>query len=50
MITLIDVIVLLIAYAGVSLGCGALLWLLRVASPPRAGYDGTITRARSARA
>jgi hypothetical protein len=29
MITLIDVIVLLLAYAGLSLGCAALMWLLR---------------------
>jgi len=29
MITLIDVIVLLLAYAGLSLGCATLVWLLR---------------------
>jgi hypothetical protein len=29
MITLIDVIVLLLAYAGLSLGCAALMWVLR---------------------
>jgi hypothetical protein len=29
MITLIDVIVLMLAYAGLSLGCAALMWLLR---------------------
>ena len=28
--TLIDIIVLLLAYAGISLGCSALLWALRV--------------------
>jgi hypothetical protein len=29
MITLIDVIVLMLAYAGLSLGCAALMWVLR---------------------
>ena len=29
MITLIDVIILLLAYAGLSLGCSVLMWLLR---------------------
>jgi uncharacterized membrane protein YdjX (TVP38/TMEM64 family) len=29
MITLIDVIILLLAYVGLSLGCAALMWVLR---------------------
>ena len=31
--TLIDIIVLLLAYTGISLVCSALLWVLRV--PPK---------------
>ena len=50
MTTLIDVIVLLIAYGGVSLGCAALGWLLRLASPRRDSYQGAVARARSVRA
>jgi hypothetical protein len=50
MITLIDVVILLIAYAGVSLGCGALVWLLRVASPRRDDYEGSVARGKSAQA
>jgi len=50
MTTLIDVIVLLIAYGGVSLGCAALGWLLRLASPRRDSYEGAVARARSVRA
>ena len=40
MITAIDIIFLMIAYAGVSLGCGALAWWLRATAPRRDSYWG----------
>ena len=43
MTTLIDVIVLLLAYAGLSLGCAGLLWLLRKL-PRRHRYEGLTIR------
>lgn len=46
MITLIDVIILLLAYAGLSLGCGALMWLLRNALPQRTSYEGFIAKGK----
>ena len=45
MITLIDVIVLLAAYAGLSLGCAGLIRLLR-ALPQRERYEGATTKGR----
>jgi len=45
MTTLIDVIVLLLAYTGLSLTCAALIWLLR-ALPQRHRYEGLTTRGR----
>jgi hypothetical protein len=45
-ITVIDVIVLLLAYAGLSLGCGALMWLLRSAGPQRDSYEGFVARGK----
>lgn len=50
MITLIDIIILAIAYAGVNAGCSALVWLLRIASPQRASYEPTLVRGKSVRA
>lgn len=46
MITLIDVFILLLAYAGLSLGCGALMWLLRSALPQRNSYEGFIAKGK----
>ena len=43
MTTLIDVIVLLLAYAGVSLTCAGLIWLLR-RLPQRHRYEGLAIR------
>jgi hypothetical protein len=43
MTTLIDVIVLLLAYAGLSLSCEGLMWLLR-RLPQRHRYDGLTIR------
>jgi hypothetical protein len=45
MITLIDVIVLLAAYAALSLGCAGLIRLLR-ALPQRERYEGATTKGR----
>ena len=45
MITLIDVIVLLLAYAGLSLGCAALMRVLQ-ALPQRDSYDIATTKGR----
>jgi hypothetical protein len=42
MTTLIDVIMLLLAYAGLSLGCAGLIWLLR-RFPQRHCYEGLAT-------
>ena len=39
---LIDVTMLLLAYAGLSLGCTGLIWLLR-RSPQRHRYEGLTT-------
>ncbi len=44
MITLIDVIILLLAYAGLSLSCAALIWLLR-ALPQRDVHEVAPTKA-----
>jgi hypothetical protein len=44
MTTLIDVIVLLLAYAGVSLSCAGLIWLLRK-QPQSHRYEGPTPRA-----
>jgi hypothetical protein len=46
MITMIDVIILLLAYAGLSLGCGALMWLLRNAETQRDNYEGFVARGK----
>lgn len=43
MTTLIDVIVLLLAYAGLSLSCAGLLWLLRKL-PQRHRYESLTIR------
>ena len=43
MTTLIDVVVLLLAYAGLSLSCAGLIWLLR-RLPQRHRYEGLTTR------
>ena len=45
MITLIDIIVLLAAYAGLSIGCAGLMRLLR-ALPQRERYEGVATKGR----
>jgi hypothetical protein len=45
MITLIDVIVLLLAYAGLSLGCAALMRVLQTL-PQRDSYDIATTKGR----
>jgi hypothetical protein len=39
MITLVDIIILVLAYAGLSLSCGALIWLLRTSEHPHVGYE-----------
>jgi hypothetical protein len=44
MTTLIDIIVLLLAYAGLSLTCAGLIWLLR-RRPQSHRYEGPTTRA-----
>jgi hypothetical protein len=44
MTTVIDVIVLLFAYAGLSLSCAGLIWLLR-RLPQRHTYEDTTIRA-----
>jgi len=45
MITLIDVVVLLLAYAGLSLGCAVLTKLVR-ALPQRDSYEIATTKNR----
>ena len=44
MITLIDIIVLMLAYAGISLSCGALMWLLRTNARRRNGYEDLVPK------
>ena len=48
MITLLDIIILVVAYAGVSVACDALVWLLRLVLPQRESYEGTLARGRTA--
>jgi len=45
MITLFDVVVLLAAYAGLSVGCAGLIRLLR-ALPQRERYESVATKVR----
>ncbi len=46
MITLVDIIILVLAYAGLSLSCGALIWLLRSNAHQHVDYEELITKGK----
>jgi hypothetical protein len=46
MITLVDIIILVLAYAGLSLSCGALIWLLRTTAHQHADYEELVTKSK----
>ncbi len=46
MMALIDIIILMLAYAGLSLSCGALVWLLRTNARRRDGYGDLVPKGK----